>query len=130
MTAPRARFTSIGLMALVNFIIDSDFKWLLLAFTAPWLALSNALTLLLPQADLHSLIAKGAAADASLRSRPLIKGSRRFGAGRAARNSAKAATRRCGRISRWAAVSTGRDPARRPRSEGFRASVRDPSAAA
>jgi hypothetical protein len=28
--------TSIGLMVLVNFIIDSDFKWLLLAFTAPW----------------------------------------------------------------------------------------------
>lgn len=29
---------SIGLMAVVNFIIDSDFKWLLLAFTAPWVA--------------------------------------------------------------------------------------------
>jgi hypothetical protein len=28
--------TSIGLMAAVNFVIDSDFKWLLLAFTAPW----------------------------------------------------------------------------------------------
>ncbi|WP_298934269.1 hypothetical protein [uncultured Ramlibacter sp.] len=30
--------TSIGLMVVVNFIIDSDFKWLLLAFTAPWVA--------------------------------------------------------------------------------------------
>ena len=29
--------TSIGLMAAVNFLIDSDFKWLLLAFAAPWL---------------------------------------------------------------------------------------------
>ena len=29
--------TSIGLMAGVNFLIDSDFKWLLLSFTAPWL---------------------------------------------------------------------------------------------
>jgi hypothetical protein len=29
--------TSIGLMAAVNFVIDSDFKWLLLAFTTPWL---------------------------------------------------------------------------------------------
>lgn len=28
--------TSIGLMVLVNFIIDSDFKWLLLAFSTPW----------------------------------------------------------------------------------------------
>ena len=28
--------TSIGLMAAVNFIIDSDFKWLLLLFTSPW----------------------------------------------------------------------------------------------
>ena len=27
---------SIGLMVVVNFIIDSDFKWLLLAFAAPW----------------------------------------------------------------------------------------------
>lgn len=30
--------SSIGLMVVVNFLIDSDFKWLLLAFTAPWLA--------------------------------------------------------------------------------------------
>ena len=30
--------TSIGLMVGVNFLINSDFKWLLLAFTAPWLA--------------------------------------------------------------------------------------------
>lgn len=29
--------TSIGLMVAVNFIIESDFRWLLLAFTAPWL---------------------------------------------------------------------------------------------
>jgi hypothetical protein len=29
--------TSIGLMVVVNFLIDSDFKWLLLAFTTPWL---------------------------------------------------------------------------------------------
>jgi hypothetical protein len=28
--------TSIGLMAVVNFIIGSDFKWLLLLFTSPW----------------------------------------------------------------------------------------------
>jgi hypothetical protein len=31
-----AGLTSIGLMAGVNFLIDSDFKWLLLSFTAPW----------------------------------------------------------------------------------------------
>lgn len=30
--------TSIGWMAVVNFIIDSDFKWLLLAFVLPWVA--------------------------------------------------------------------------------------------
>lgn len=29
--------TSIGLMAAVNFFIDSDFKWLLLLFTFPWI---------------------------------------------------------------------------------------------
>ena len=28
--------TSIGLMVFVNFIIASDFRWLLLSFTAPW----------------------------------------------------------------------------------------------
>lgn len=28
--------TSIGLMTAVNFVIDSDFKWLLLLCTAPW----------------------------------------------------------------------------------------------
>lgn len=28
--------TSIGLMVIVNFIINSDFKWLLLLFTLPW----------------------------------------------------------------------------------------------
>ena len=30
--------SSIGLMVVVNFLIDSDFKWLLLSFMAPWLA--------------------------------------------------------------------------------------------
>ncbi|NMM06329.1 hypothetical protein [Polaromonas sp.] len=34
--------TSIGLMAMVNFIIASDFKWLLLSFVLPW-ALALAL---------------------------------------------------------------------------------------
>lgn len=29
--------TSIGLMSVVNFIINSNFKWLLLIFTLPWL---------------------------------------------------------------------------------------------
>ena len=29
-------FTSIGLMTVVNFIIESDFKWTLLALTFPW----------------------------------------------------------------------------------------------
>lgn len=29
--------TSIGLMAMINFIIGSDFKWLLLLFTLPWM---------------------------------------------------------------------------------------------
>ncbi len=28
--------TSIGVMAVVNVVIDSDFKWLLLAFAVPW----------------------------------------------------------------------------------------------
>ena len=28
--------TSIGLMVVVNFLIGSDFRWLLLSFTAPW----------------------------------------------------------------------------------------------
>ena len=31
-----AGISSIGLMAVVNFIIGSDFKWLLLTFTLPW----------------------------------------------------------------------------------------------
>lgn len=30
--------TSIGWMATVNFMINSDFKWLLLAFNLPWIA--------------------------------------------------------------------------------------------
>jgi hypothetical protein len=30
--------TSIGWMAIVNFMINSDFKWLLLAFNLPWIA--------------------------------------------------------------------------------------------
>ena len=29
--------TAIGWMAVTNFLIDSDFKWLLLAFVLPWL---------------------------------------------------------------------------------------------
>jgi len=32
-----AGLTSIGWMAMVNFLIDSDFKWLLLAFNLPWI---------------------------------------------------------------------------------------------
>jgi hypothetical protein len=28
--------TSIGLMAVLNFVIASDFKWLILSFTLPW----------------------------------------------------------------------------------------------
>ena len=32
-----ASLTSIGWMAVVNFMIDSDFKWLLLAFNLPWI---------------------------------------------------------------------------------------------
>ncbi len=32
-----AGITSIGSMAIVNFIIQSDFKWVLLAFTIPWI---------------------------------------------------------------------------------------------
>ena len=31
-----AGLTSIGWMAAVNFVIDSDYKWLLLAFAAVW----------------------------------------------------------------------------------------------
>jgi hypothetical protein len=31
-----AGLASIGWMAVVNFIIDSDFTWLILAFTLPW----------------------------------------------------------------------------------------------
>lgn len=33
-----AGFTSIGWMTVVNFIINSDFKWPLLLFTLPWAA--------------------------------------------------------------------------------------------
>jgi len=32
-----ASLTSIGWMSIVNFMIDSDFKWLLLAFNLPWI---------------------------------------------------------------------------------------------
>lgn len=32
-----AGITSIGSMAIVNFILHSDFKWVLLAFTIPWI---------------------------------------------------------------------------------------------
>jgi hypothetical protein len=31
-----AGLSSIGWMAVVNFILASDFKWLLLSFTLPW----------------------------------------------------------------------------------------------
>lgn len=31
-----AGITSIGLMTVVNFVINSDFRWLLLLFTMPW----------------------------------------------------------------------------------------------
>ncbi len=31
-----AGITSIGSMAIVNFILQSDFKWVLLAFTVQW----------------------------------------------------------------------------------------------
>ncbi|MBA2722430.1 MAG: hypothetical protein H0W48_00785 [Methylibium sp.] len=37
-----AGLSSIGLMAVVNFIIASNFKWLILAFVLPW-ALALAL---------------------------------------------------------------------------------------
>jgi hypothetical protein len=33
-----ASLTSIGWMAVVNFLIDSDFKWMLLGFNLPWVA--------------------------------------------------------------------------------------------
>ena len=32
-----AGMSSIGFMTIVNFIINSDFKWILLVFTLPWL---------------------------------------------------------------------------------------------
>ena len=32
-----AGLTSIGWMAIINFMIDSDFKWLILAFNLPWI---------------------------------------------------------------------------------------------
>ncbi len=32
-----AGITSIGSMAIVNFMLQSDFKWVLLAFTIPWI---------------------------------------------------------------------------------------------
>lgn len=35
--APLSGLSSIGLMVVVNFLINSDFKWLLLAFSIPWL---------------------------------------------------------------------------------------------
>jgi hypothetical protein len=30
-------FSSIGAMVIVNFMLDSDFKWILLLFTVPWI---------------------------------------------------------------------------------------------
>lgn len=35
-TVALAGISSIGSMTVVNFIIGSDFKWLLLTFTLPW----------------------------------------------------------------------------------------------
>jgi len=32
-----AGLTSIGWMAIMNFMINSDFKWVLLAFNLPWI---------------------------------------------------------------------------------------------
>jgi len=32
-----AFLSSIGWMAVVNFVIDSDFKWLILTFNLPWI---------------------------------------------------------------------------------------------
>ena len=32
-----AGISSIGLMVVVNFVIDSDFRWVLLTFTLPWI---------------------------------------------------------------------------------------------
>ncbi len=47
-------FASIGWMAITNFVIDSDFKWLLLALTFPWLIALGS-----------SIIANGLNGDAS-----------------------------------------------------------------
>jgi hypothetical protein len=38
LAAVAADMASIGWMSVVNFLIDSDFKWLLLAYTVPWIA--------------------------------------------------------------------------------------------
>lgn len=38
MIAALTGITSIGLMTVVNFIIGSDFRWVLLIFTLPWLS--------------------------------------------------------------------------------------------
>jgi len=32
-----AALSSIGWMAVVNFLIDSDFKWLIFSFNLPWI---------------------------------------------------------------------------------------------
>ena len=37
MTVAASGLASIGCMAIVNLLIDSDYKWLLLAMTLPWL---------------------------------------------------------------------------------------------
>ena len=38
-----AGISSIGLLSVVNFMIGSDFKWLLLTFTLPWIIFPNSL---------------------------------------------------------------------------------------
>ena len=43
-----AGLSSIGWMAIVNFVIDSDYKWLILAFALPW-AIALALFWLEPE---------------------------------------------------------------------------------
>ncbi|MEP7187690.1 MAG: hypothetical protein ABI901_00705 [Roseiflexaceae bacterium] len=47
--------TSIGWMVAVNFLIDSDFKWLLLAFSLPWV-MAVALRWLKPEQQPDDLV--------------------------------------------------------------------------
>ena len=50
-----ASLTSIGWMTIVNFMIDSDFKWLLLAFNLPWILalIASSQEYLLPTSKLN-----------------------------------------------------------------------------